>query len=74
VFFRWVSTIVALPILFYTSWELYERSKSFSFILIGELICGLMLIDGFAAYGSKVQKSLVDVNRKAVQEGSSKSS
>jgi hypothetical protein len=30
---RWVSTIVALPILFYTSWELYERSKSHSFWL-----------------------------------------
>lgn len=26
------------------------------------------------AYGSKVQKSLVDVNRKAVEEASSKSS
>lgn len=32
--------------------------------------CGLMLT-GCVAYGSKVQKSLVDVNRKAVEEGSS---
>jgi hypothetical protein len=36
---RWVSTIVALPILFYTSWELYERSKSDSFF-----VASLMLI------------------------------
>ncbi|KAE8550637.1 hypothetical protein TMatcc_008683 [Talaromyces marneffei ATCC 18224] len=48
---KWVSTIVALPILFYTSWELYERT-----------------------YGSKVQKSLVDANRKAMEEASSKRS
>lgn len=34
---RWVSTIVALPILFYTSWELYERSKS-DFFFIGSLM------------------------------------
>lgn len=30
---RWTSTIVALPIVMYTSWILYERGKFFTFIV-----------------------------------------
>lgn len=43
-----------------------------SFLLLFRLQLDTDLWD--VAYGSKVQKSLVDTNRKAVEEGSSKNS
>ncbi|KAL4796780.1 hypothetical protein BDV19DRAFT_76768 [Aspergillus venezuelensis] len=31
---RWLSTIVALPILIYSSWELYDRRECFCLVIL----------------------------------------
>lgn len=67
----WTSTIVALPIVMYTSWILYERSKSSPLNLLNHVDCRRIrkMITGTIkrnqadtnpVYGDKAPKKLVN--------------
>jgi hypothetical protein len=72
-----VSTIVALPILFYTSWELYQRGTFFSspffFLKKNEMAdyfsrAGADMLESLIVYGEKTQKHLIDKTKRTVED------